>query len=236
MKYQLVQTKNLMTLHAAMGELGMRSGGSVPKMGLLVGRTGAGKTTAVASIVPLVNAVDIRAYAAGNLSSLMDAICFKLKVEARRLADKQQVICKALTAKPRPLIIDEADYLCHVPRALDTLRDIHDITGVPVLLVGMSGLEGRLVHLKQLARRVSMHINFEACDIADTRLVADTLCEVGIEDDLLGHLHERSRGCIGLMVVAMARVEAHARELRLESIGLKAWGKRELFLGSEAAE
>lgn len=237
MKYQLVQTKNLLRLHAAMVELTQRGEG-IPGLGLLFGKTGAGKTTALASVVAKTRAVAIRANAATSLNSLLDDICFELKVEGRlgRATEKFRLICEAMKDKPRPIFIDEADYLCRGERMLDILRDVHDLTGIPVLLVGMAGLEGRLVHLKQLARRISMKIEFEPCDQEDTRLVADTLCEVGIAEDLLRLIHERSHGCIGLMVVALARVESFAREQRMAEISAAAWGKRELFLGSERAE
>ena len=236
MKYQLVRTKNMMLLHGAMEELIQRMGTSIPCMGLLVGRTGAGKTTAIATVVAKFNPVTIRAYAAGSLSSLLDSICTELKVDARRVSDKQMVICKALMDSRRALIVDEADYLTGIPRSLDVLRDIHDTAKVPVILVGMSGLEGRLVHMRQLTRRISVNVTFEPCDLEDARLVADTLCEVTVEEDLLVHLHTVSRGCIGLLVVALARVEAHAKEQRHSSIDLKGWGQRQLFLGSEIPE
>jgi len=233
MKYQIVHTKNLTRLHAAMSELSLRGEG-IPGLGLLVGRTGAGKTTALASLVASQKAVAIRANAAMSLHSLLDAICFELRIEDHRgrVSEKFRLICDALNDRPRPIFIDEADYLCANSRMLDVLRDIHDTEGVPILLIGMAGLEGRLVRLKQLARRISVHIEFEPCDLEDTRLVADTLCEMRIEDDLLKLIHTKGQGCIGLMVVALARVESYARERGLAKIGAKVWGERELFLGS----
>ena len=36
-----------------------------------------------------------------------------------------------LTADPRPIFIDEADYLFKRPDMLDAMRDIYDVTGSP---------------------------------------------------------------------------------------------------------
>lgn len=237
MKYQVVRTKNLVRLHDALTELSQQ-GPSVPLFGLLSGRTGAGKTTALASVVAKTRAIPVRANAATSLNSLLDALCFELRIEERknRVSEKFRLICEALTERPRPIFIDEADYLCRIPMTLEILRDIHDTVGIPVLLVGMTGIEGRLVHHRQLARRISIKVEFDGCDLEDARLVADTLCEAKVADDMLKLIHNKSQGCIGLMVVAMARVEAFARNQGLAEVTAKAWGKKELFLGAEKTE
>ncbi len=236
MRYQLVPVKNVLMLHSAMEALRERSEG-VPGLGLIFGRSGAGKTTALASMVAKTGAVYVRAYAAITLSALLDLLCFELQVEGRlgKNSEKFKLICGALQAYPRPIFVDEGDYLLHDRRMLEILRDIHDTEGVPVLLVGMAGIERKLVNQPQFARRISQRIEFQACDLEDARLVADTLCEVHVEEDLLRLMHKRAQGCIGHMVVALAQFEAFAKGNRYTTLTAAQWGDRTMFLGSDRA-
>ena len=236
MRYQLVPVKNVLLLHSALEALSQRSSG-VPGLGLIHGRTGAGKTTALASMVARTSAVFVRAHSAITLSSLLDAICFELRVEGRvgRNNEKFRLICEALQNEPRPIFIDEGDYLLHDIRMLEILRDIHDTEQVPVLLVGMAGIERKLVHRPQFARRISQRIEFHPCDLEDARMVANTLCEVDVKEDLLVLMHKKAQGCIGHMVVALAQFEAMAKGNRWESMDAKRWGDRTMFLGSDRA-
>ena len=236
MRYQLVPVKNVLLLHSAMEALGQRSTG-VPGLGLIHGRSGAGKTTALASMVAKTGAVFVRAHSAITLSSLLDMISFELRVEGRltKNADKFKLICEALQMAPRPIFVDEGDYLLHDIRMLEILRDIHDTEQVPVMLVGMQGIERKLVTRPQFARRISQRIEFQACDLEDARLVAAALCEVQIEEDLLLLMHKKTQGCIGHMVVALAQFEALAKANRWSSLNAGRWGDRTMFLGSDRA-
>lgn len=235
MKYQLVAVKNVVLLHTALDVLNGQSQ-EIPGLGLVHGRSGAGKTTALAAMVARTNAVYLRAHSAITLSSLLDTICFELGVEERgKNCEKFRLICETLQACPRPIFVDEGDYLLHDIRMLEILRDIHDTEHVPVLLVGMAGIERKLVHRPQFARRVTQHIEFRPCDLEDARKVADALCEVHIEEDLLQVMHKKTQGCIGHMVVALAQMEALAKGNRWESINARQWGDRTMFLGSDRA-
>ena len=236
MRYQLVPVKNVLMLKSAMEALSQRSTG-VPGLGLIHGRSGAGKTTALASMVAKTGAVFVRAHSAITLSSLLDMICFELRVEGRlgKNSEKFRLVCEALQACPRPIFVDEGDYLLHDIRMLEILRDIHDTEQVPVLLVGMAGIERKLVHRPQFARRISQRIEFQACDLEDARLVADALCEVKVREDLLLLMHKKTQGCIGHMVVALAQFESFAKGHRWDSLDATRWGERTMFLGSDRA-
>lgn len=43
-----------------------------------------------------------------------------------------------LKNKPQMIIVDEIDYLLSDFKTIETLRDLHDETGIPIVLVGMS--------------------------------------------------------------------------------------------------
>jgi DNA transposition AAA+ family ATPase len=137
--------------------------------------------------------------------------------------------------RPRPIFIDEADYLLRQADMLDTMRDIYDTTGSPVILIGMEEMARKVQTNGRFARRITQWVEFDGIDLADTRVLADTVCEIGVADDLLAYVHKAARANIGRMTTALARIETFGRtnghgEVDSDSpVTLKDWGKRPLF-------
>ncbi len=230
MRNRLALVKNVVRLQEAYTALEGRDAG-IPGMGLIYGFTGAGKTTSVAWLVNRVRGVYVRALSTWSPTAMLGAIMTELgAAPLGRSAPMVQYITQTLAASGRPLFIDESDYLLGNISMLETLRDIHDVAGVPVLLIGMEGIERRLIHRQQLARRISHWVEFLPMDLDDARVLADTICEVCVSDDLLHHLHQTASGSMGLMVVGLSRIEALARAQQWHSIDLKGWGNRSYFL------
>ncbi|MFH2100221.1 MAG: ATP-binding protein, partial [Pseudomonadota bacterium] len=97
------------------------------------------------------------------------------------------------------------------------------------ILIGMDRLGAQIMENKRLARRITQWVKFEGVDLADARVLTDTVCEVGIAEDLLSHIHDQAKGNMGRMCTALAKVESMARTNQLESVTKKDWGNRELF-------
>lgn len=234
MKNRLAPVKNVAALQAAYESLANRDPG-VPGMGLVHGQTGAGKTTAITWLMNRTNAIYVRAAATWTPSSMLGKVMNELGSEALARGASAMVdhITNAMSVDQRPLFVDEADYLIHNLKMLETLRDIHDISGMPVLLVGMAGIEKRLSSRKQLLGRISQWVEFLPCDRDDAATLARTVCEVGIEPDLLDTLHEESRGSMRLMVVGLSRIESLAKAQGLPSVSHAQWGGRRLFLNGQ---
>jgi len=232
-----VPLKNDFTLVGAVGAL--TGGGPGPKIALVYGVPGLGKTDAAKAAALDCGAAFIRANGVMTLSSMLSAICHALGIEPKyRQAAKFNDICECLLAEPRPLFVDEADYLARDGRMLDVLRDIHDIAGIPVILVGMDQADRKLARNRQFASRVSQRIEFAPCDMADAAALAGGLCEVEVARDLLKALHKKSKGSARLIVVALAELERFAKGHGLKRITSKEWGGRPMFLGDkgEAAD
>lgn len=233
MRNNLAITKNVAALQLAYEALASRDVG-IPGMGLVHGYTGAGKTTAISWLLNKTRGVYARAAATWTPSAMLGRLMHELGAEplARGGAAMVDHIVRALGAEQRPLFIDEADYLVRDLKMLETLRDIHDLSGQPVILIGMEGIERRLVHRQQLARRISQWVEFTPSDLEDARTIADTVCEVQIEQDLLATIHAEAKGSVGLMVVGLARIEAYAKANGLKAVDADRWGGRKLFLGA----
>ena len=56
------------------------------------------------------------------------------------------------------IFVDEADHLCRNRVLLDTIRDLHDETNIPVVLVGMDEIQKKLMRHHQFWSRVSQQV------------------------------------------------------------------------------
>lgn len=231
MRNKMAVTKSVAALQVAYEQLEGRGRG-IPGMGLVHGYTGAGKTTAISWLVNRTRGVYVRAFRTWTPKTMLTKILSELQIQARGSnAEMVDQIIQALLESQRPLFVDEADYLLKDADMIETLRDIHDVAEVPVLMVGMEGIEKRLRARPQLERRISHWVEFLRSDIEDARTLTDTVCEVAVDDDLLEQLHHQASGSVGLIVVGLARIEQFARANGLSSIGADQWGNRKLFIG-----
>jgi len=237
MKNRLAPVKNVAALQAAYEALECRDPG-VPGMGLVHGETGAGKTTAVTWLMNRTNAIYVRAAATWTPSAMLGKIMNELGSEAlaRGASAMVDFITNAMAQDQRPLFVDEADYLLTNLKMLETLRDIHDISGMPVLLIGMKGIEKRLAARKQLLGRISQWVEFLACDREDAATLARTVCEVEVSPELMDTVHNEARGSMRSMVVGLSRIESFAKAQGLASIDSAQWGNRKLFLTGKGAQ
>lgn len=231
MKRIIAPVRNVTRLYAAYQDLVDRDAG-VPGIGLLHGFTGAGKSTAVAQLVIRVDGVFVRANAVWTPSALLGALMSDLGGEPLgKNSAMLQFVCDRLAVSQRPVFVDEADYLLSNPKMLETLRDIHDMTGVPVIIIGMAGFEKRITHRAQFCRRISQFVEFLPLDLEDAHVLVKSTCEITLESDLIGRLWTASGGSIGKMAVGLSRVEQYAKGRELDSMDAKAWGDRQFFLG-----
>lgn len=236
MRTKLAPTKNVAALRLAYEALATRDHG-VPGMGLVHGFTGAGKTTAVCELVTRVQGVYVRATSSWTPASMLAKVMQELGAQAmQRRAEMLDFIAQGLGESQRPLFVDEADYLVGHAAMLDSLRDIHDLSGAPVVLIGMQGIAQRLVHRKQLAGRISHWVEFAPCDLEDARTLTQTVCEVTVDDDLLARVHAESKGSMRLMTVGLARIESLAKANGWKAVDAEQWGNRALFLGNRPAD
>ena len=235
MRHKMAVVKNILNLRSAYEALAQRGPG-VEGMGLVYGSAGYGKTTALTYLRAQTNAVHVRACATWTPRSMLATIMRELGREPLyRSSDMVPEIVKLLGDTNRGLYVDELDYLLgseHLTVNLDTLRDIHDLSQMPVLLIGHGGVEKKIVGRLQLARRITQWVEFLPADFGDARTLAEAVCEVHLDDELLGDLHSQSKGNIGLMSNGLARVEqfAKANGMTKKPLGREQWGNRPFFL------
>lgn len=235
MRYELAKTKNVRKFLAVMNDLRIRPMG-VEGMGILWGKPGEGKSTILAYATNIFNGIFIRAKRSWTMTSLLEAIIIELRgVPGRRRSQMEDWIEKRLmeSRENRIIFVDEADYLFSRNMAsndmLDVLRDIYDMTGTPILLAGMENIARRIQEEGRFARRITSWVEFQGIDLDDARIVADTLCEVGVADDLLAHMHRECKASIGNIVPALSRIENLGKTTGIETVDMAAWGDRPLY-------
>jgi len=233
MRYEMAMTKNVRRFLGAVRELTQRGPG-LEGMGLLGGEPGEGKTTTLAFVCNQVNGVYVRANACWTVTAMLGEICHELGLPRQRLKHPMMnAAIEALMNEPRPIFVDEADYLLRQIEMIDSLRDIYDLApGAAVVLVGMEDLARRIREHGRLARRVTQWIEFTGIDLADTRVLALAVCEMAVTDDLLKDLHGKARGNIGREVVGLSKIEAYGKANGHgpdKPVTLAAWGDRPYF-------
>ena len=122
-----------------------------------------------------------------------------------------EAVVGALRESPRAIFIDEADYLAQKVHLVESLRAIHDATSVPLILVGMAALPAAVKMLPQMSSRVAYWLEAAPCDLRDTRLLCEELCENEIADDLVREIQVRTKGVVRGICVALMRLERRAR-------------------------
>lgn len=220
MRTRIAQTRNLRLLAEAGQALATRSPG-LPGIGLVWGATGYGKTTAASWFRNASNAVYVRAYATWTPSAMLGAICRELdSVPQNRCSAMVDFIVEQLALRGRPLIVDEADYLLSSKKLLETLRDLHDVSTSPLIVIGMADFRRKVASREQFAGRIAQTVEFRAADLSDARVLADTVCEVAIADDLLERLHRASQGSMRLLAKALEERERAAKRQGLTKVTL----------------
>ena len=99
------------------------------------------------------------------------------------------MVIRNLIVHPQVLIIDEIDYLTVDSRAVETLRDIHDKTNVPIILVGMTSANSRLKKFNHLYDRLSEIVKFEKFTKTDIKTIVQELSEIEMTECAIRYMY-----------------------------------------------
>lgn len=231
MKTAVVSTKNIGRLVEASQALLTRTPGT-PGIGLIFGKSGLGKTTATAWFVCQCDGVYVRALSTWTPAAMLQAILRELDMspQKNRCASMVVQIADALRVSGRPVFIDEFDYIIEDKKMTETLRDIHDISTTPIVLIGMEGAKRKVQLREQFVNRIAQYVEFKPTDYDDCARLASELCEVKISDDLLKKLFVESKGVIRLIVIGLDSIERRAKTLGIKEINQSQYGRDEFFL------
>jgi len=103
-------------------------------------------------------------------------------VPEKRVSDLFHQAVGELLGSDRTLIFDEIDYVADKRTLVETIRDIGDMAGTPIILIGMPWAPEKLKRFPALWRRISQVVPYHGLTANDVRLVLDQICEVPVDD------------------------------------------------------
>ena len=192
MRNLFVKTKNIKAFIALAAKL-KNTKNNIPKIGLILGEPGLGKTNAIlwwalkqdALIITAKNGMTSRWFLKELVTDLGEAPKYNVAELFTQAVSK-------LIEKPRMLIVDEIDYLINNTRAIETIRDLHDRTGIPVILVGMGAVDKKLSRYRHFFDRIVEIYKFTPFDIEDVREIVTTLSEINFDEDAIEWVHQKA--------------------------------------------
>ena len=205
---KFVQTSNVSRFLTAVGAIDER-GASEACILLVSGDAGHGKTRTGQWWALQQDAVFLRIKAAATPHWVLKDLVGELGEQAPA-HNCEKLFAQAvgfLAKDPRPLVVDEVENGLHDIKVLETIRDVSDLTEVPVVFVGREYVWGRLKRYKHFRTRVGARADYGKATPDDVRKCVADLCEVPVADEVIAKIHEDSDGHIREIVKAIKNVE-----------------------------
>lgn len=161
-----INTPNERNFHVMMDVL--EKGEGEGRFGMVYGPAGRGKSRTTLRYSAHNGGVHllVRSTWRGSELGLLQALCYELgreKPPSRKDACFQE-ICDRLVASPRPIFLDEME---KIPRHLDLVREISEITAVPVIFIGELELETVMKRNRRVWSRTFQALRFGPVAAAD---------------------------------------------------------------------
>jgi len=192
MKKVFVKTQNVKSFINLMNNIKNRPE-NVPGMALVYGEPGLGKSKAVLWWVAQNDAVYIRGT---NLMSgrwfIKEVVEELGEIPYHYSMDLFNQCIRLLIERQIPIIVDEIDYLATDAKTIETIRDVHDKTNVPVILVGMGMAQRKLARYKHLYDRISEVVKFKYFNKNDVKEIITQLSEVEMTECAIKFIYSKS--------------------------------------------
>lgn len=205
--------KNVATLMMMIEALRSRMVG-LPGIGVFSGDSGYGKSVAAQYAMNRTGAIYVEVRHYWRAKPLCEAILQEAGQPRPRgtVAQMMDEIIRRLGDAPnRPLIIDEADKLVD-GKMIEYVRDIHETTQVPVVLIGEELLPRKLEAFERVHNRVLDWQLAQPCDHDDTAELARILCPmVEVGADLLEDIRSKTGGRARRIATTLHEIHAWAR-------------------------
>ena len=165
---------------------------NIPKMGLVYGEPGLGKSQTALWLACKYDGIYLRA---SNLMTgrwLLEEMVKELDEIPRFLtSDNFNIVVKKLKQNQQVIFIDEIDYLMNNYKSIETLRDIHDETGCPIIFIGMGLAHRKLERYKHLYDRFSEILKFETFEVNDLSQIINQLSEIPFMLESIEYIHSK---------------------------------------------
>lgn len=218
-KPSLARLKNVASCLTLVETLKSR-GPHLPGIGVFFGPSGYGKTYSAIFTQNKTGAYRVEVGDSWTRKTLLENILAEIGIEPRgTIAAMTKLAIMAMGDDPdRPLIIDEADKLVD-KKMIEIVREIHEMSQAPVLLIGEELLPRKLMAFERTHNRVLEWTAAQPCDAEDAAELAKLVCdELKLDPSFLEEIRKRSGGRARRIVVNLNRVSEFARGRGLEAV------------------
>ena len=191
-KETFVNTRNVRNFGVMMDGLAMGEGKG--RFGVVYGQAGLGKTTAVDHWYGHNPSHYLRLAKVWSSTDFLFAIARELKVmdPVRRRGVLFTEIVDRLIKAPAPVFIDEIDKM--PAEFLEILRDLADMTGAAVILVGEESLVRKVQMNRRVWSRVYQQLEFEPIAVDDVAKLFAESCGLKMGLPVAKYVHDRCQG------------------------------------------
>ena len=194
---------------------------NIPKMGLVYGEPGLGKSQTALWLACKYDGIYIRASNLMTSRWLVEEIVREMDELPRYLtSDNFNVVISKLIQKPKIIFVDEIDYLMNNYKSVETLRDIHDKTDCPIVFVGMGLALRKLERYKHLYDRFSEIVKFETFGGNDIAQIINQLAEIKFTPETIEYIHKKYNR-FRQIVQLINQMEIFAKDNNLTEINLE---------------
>lgn len=191
---------------------------NIPKMGLVYGEPGLGKSQTALWLACKYDGVYLRATNLMTGRWLLEELVKELDEIPRYLtSDNFILIVKKLKQESKIIFIDEIDYLMNNYKTIETLRDIHDETDCQIIFIGMGLAHRKLERYKHLHDKFSEILKFETFGVNDLSQIINQLSEIPFTSDSVEYIYPKYNR-FRQIVQLINQMEAFAKDNNLAEI------------------
>lgn len=184
----------------------------LPGMATFHGYSGYGKSWSATYAANKYKAICIEAGESWSRGKFCDVLLHELGIQPKgTIANKVDKIIEGLILSGKPVIIDEFDFIVQ-KRFVELVREIHDNSDCPMILIGEELLPDKLMEWERFHNRVMDWIPAQPADLDDVCHLAKLYCpNVEISQPLLEHILKISQGRVRRVCVNLGHIHEFAR-------------------------
>lgn len=209
MKNVFLETKRVIAFREAMGVVEDVEKGQ-PGLAVVWGKPGRGKTECAREYAVRTGAVYLRVMEDWTPRAMLSKLCSEINDMEPGTVDRcKKIIVSELDMTVRTILVDEADRL--KVTNIEHLRDIHDLTGAPVVFIGEPSIYAVINSRRRIWSRVTRTVEFGPIVPEDVLLLGLKAADLKISPEAAHRLTRRSEGDFRLLWLDMRDLERVAK-------------------------